>query len=103
MVSIFVTFHNEASTGALCRFDLGELWTEVMWGSFANYQCSLADPKQEEREKCRTERVRKAYFTSVWFDKWKAPFCSHEVLVIKKDDRSFILLQGRFPVYLWFE
>jgi hypothetical protein len=39
----------------------------------------LADLKNKKKEKCRTERVRKAYFTSVRFDKWKAPFCSHAV------------------------
>ena len=50
-----MTFHNEVSTGALCRFDLGELWTEVMWGSFANSQCSFGrSEKQEERKKAIT-------------------------------------------------
>lgn len=79
-VSIFVAFHNKASTSVLHQFDLGELWTEVTWGSWVSYQCSFGRfEKQEERKKCRTERVRKAYFTSMWFDKWKAPLYSHEV------------------------
>lgn len=41
------------------------------------------------------------HFNVVW--QMESPFLQSWGLVIKKGDRSFIVLHGRFPVYLWFE
>lgn len=51
-LSVSVTFHNKVSTSVLHQFDLGELWTEVTWGSLVSYQCSFVRfLKQEGRKK----------------------------------------------------
>lgn len=49
-VSIFLTFPNQASTNMLHQFDLGELQTEVTWGSLLAINAVLADLKNKKKE-----------------------------------------------------
>lgn len=71
-------------------------------GSFVAINAVLADLKNKKKEVQNWKSEKSIFhFSVVW--QMESPFLQSRGLVTKKGDRSFILLHGRFPVYLWFD